>query len=193
MARRDTLMGLVRLRTKEISQQDVSDAMLYDLFNLVQGNIMREKRCNEKTFTITLVADQESYDYASEECYFIKNIYPSWEGDIKLVSNQEWSEVKDATNEHPCYATIFSRKLYLAPAPATGTTDTIELWGYQTAVLVPMDATHDPEIPSYLDEVLLCAQLDPKKYFEHYQVALRQSMSADIKSTLPKVVTSRYL
>jgi hypothetical protein len=190
--RKDVLLGLVRLQLKETSTDKLTDNYLYDVMNMAQGDIMRRKWCNEKSFTITLIPNTSTYSIAAQETFLIRQIFPSWRGKIDYIQNSHWEGYKDATGSYPLYATIFGRTLHLAPTPTT--TDTITIWSYQTDVLVPIDATHDPETPVYLDNALVlgtCANLDPN-FIVLYEDALNKAMDPTIKSTAPKVRASSF-
>jgi len=146
---------------------------LFRAANRIQNEIFASGDI-ERPFEIILKKGVGSYNFIKQECLVIIKVLPSWEnGKIKWVPNTKWDEYKSLTGENPAYATIFARKLYLAPIPVKSD-DTLTIWGYQTKVNVKMDKDVPPELDEAFDDTLMwgiCTQFDAS-FFEKYQLEL---------------------
>lgn len=151
---------------------------LFDAANVVQNEIFATGDI-ERSFEIILKKDKEAYDFIKEECLVIIKLLPGWSGGkIEWIPNTKWDEYRGLTGNHPVAATIFGRKLYLAPIPINSN-DTIEIWGYQTKINVKMDKDVSPELDETFDDALMwgiCTQFEPS-FFEKYQMELGKQLN----------------
>ena len=176
--RNEKIFTGVRTRLKAVNKTGLLNMDLLEKANVVQNKIFATGYI-ETSFNIILIKDKWAYDFKGKEALVIKDIYPSWKNKkIVLVADNKWDQYRGKTGTYPVYATIFSRKLYLAPTP-TRSDDTLEIWAFQTAVIVPMDEEVPPELDETLDDVIMfgiCAEYDPI-FMDQYQTLLNDQLS----------------
>lgn len=168
------ILSQVRLQLGKVGVQDLQDKEIYAKANVIIRRLLREYKPVEKTFSITMVADQEAYDFSAEKSLTIKNLFPSWDTS-KLIekSNNEWDDVPTTGSDNPIYYTIFNKKIYLRPYPQTAD-EFIIVWAHQTDIQNPVDENTPPDTPADLDDVIvegICSKYD-EKFEDRYERAL---------------------
>jgi len=175
-ARVKYILSQVRLNLGKVGVQDLQDAEIYSKANVIIRRLLREYKPVEKTFTVTLVEDQEAYDFAGESALTIKSLFPSWLDDTgKLIekTNNEWADVPTDGSDNPLYYTIFNKKIYLRPYPQVAD-EFIIIWAHQTDILNLVDENTPPDTPADLDDVIvegICSKYDDK-FEDRYERAL---------------------
>lgn len=174
-ARVSYILSQVRLQLGKVGVQDIQNAEIYAKANVIVRRLLREYKPVEKTFSITLVADQEAYDFSAENALTIINMFPSWYETGQLIekSNKEWKDIAVEGSDNPLYYTIFNKQIYLRPIPQIDD-EYIIVWAHQTDVLNPVDENTPPDTPADLDDIIvegICSKYD-EKFEDRYERAL---------------------
>ena len=169
------ILSQVRLQLGKVGVQDLQDKEIYAKANVIIRRLLREYKPVEKSFSITMVVDQESYDFSAEKALTIKNLFPSWYETGVLIekTNNEWEDIPTTGSDNPTYYTIFNNSIYLRPIPQTAD-EFIVVWAYQTDILNPVDENTPPDTPADLDDVIvegICSKYD-EKFEDRYERAL---------------------
>lgn len=187
-ARLSNLVGNIRLLIDDVSGTKHQITEIYANIDLIQNQILLEKKVLESIYTITMVASQEAYSLIPANGFLIKDMLTSWNYPIKYVPNSEWDSYRNAVianssdypnilflPNYPIYATIFGAMLYLSPIP-TVSGDTITIWAYQLQVANPTSNLQDPVVPSFCDMCLIygvASIYNPDKFYALFQNQLR--------------------
>jgi hypothetical protein len=190
------ILGQIRLNLKQISIQNIVDGELFYQCNEAQRQILLETLCLEKTFDIQFQAGISEYDFFDENTINIKKIFTSWQGNIKYVLNIDWEKYKYTTGSNPYYCTIFSNKIYFAPIPQAST-DTAEIWAYQTDIIDEMTVDISPEVPRICDRAIVswvtAQYTEDQRYYAEYLRQLRLINKVHAKTSMPKENNSSLL
>lgn len=176
------IIGRIRRKLKTYKQTSLEDPDILDALNEISDEIFMYADIETK-ITVTLVGDQEEYDFAAVEAFEVLNTMPSWEEGWQFVPNSEWEIYKQAEGSYPYYMTIFDQALHLAPIPTTDwvTEDapTIEFWGHQKKRLTAITESVDPELPDIFDRALVfgvCKEYD-ERFMGDYLAAREEAIT----------------
>lgn len=195
MSRTADILSACKIKLKQVAGLDIQQPELLFASNLVQNQILREAKCNEISFVVTMIDATEAYDISANVPCQIKELIPSWTdaADIVFVANANWKEYRDADGSYPIWVTQFSNSLYFSPIPSS--TDTITVWAYKVSIKTAEKMSVgtsgvEPVIPESFDACLIlgiCAWFD-KSFGQEYEVELARTKNITHQKTMKNPV-----
>lgn len=155
------------LQNYDMKNSNIVDEEIYDQLTQAQDRIISDA-FTDKIVTLTLVADQDTYDLTTDDILSIErtNIAsvkvmktPSdWVYVFEVVPNKEFVDYVNSRvtgTGQPCKATIIDGKLKVYPVPTSDyESDEIDMYVYLGSSAGEITATDLPEIPNYYDKSL---------------------------------------
>lgn len=155
-----------KLKVADIQVLDKNE--IFRIATSIQDELLSELHCKEVAIIINTIAGKGEYDYPDESTLLIKNIFTSWEEDLEL--SDYWELDSLLTGTFPTHYIIFDGKFRL-PVNQVNDNDTIEIWAFQESTINPIDDVVEPEIPNYLDSLLIlgiCNEYAPERFAQEY-------------------------
>ena len=160
MSRSTEILYRARRDLKKLTGIDYSDPEYFDSMQQGQIDILTQYQVKKDKFTLTTVADQESYSLLQTTREMVGKILaiqkPSlWYLNIEYLNPDRYAEEKEKTQiaSQPVWCTVLNNNILFNPAPGT---DGLELtvWALLFNSSEDITAAVDPEIRFTLDKAL---------------------------------------